>query len=116
MWRLIHTVTLLAMLGFVGVQYNDPDAWLWALYYGVPAFWAFVAGYRQRLLASMRWRGALWTSVAAWAGLVAHHWPAMPHFWQKAVWIQEESAREGMGLMIALAVLLLALARAYRSA
>lgn len=114
MLRLLNTLTCLTMLGFAGVQYNDPDWWLWAIYYLVPAFWAFLAGYRRRVFQSVQWLGWLWASIAAWAGLVWYYWPKVPRWWVQSVWLQEETAREGMGLMIALATLVIALLTAYR--
>jgi hypothetical protein len=114
MLRLLNTLGCLAMLGFAGVQYNDPDWWVWVFYYAVPAFWAFMAGYRRRVFQSVQWLGWLWASIAGWAGLVWYYWPKMPDFWRSAVWLHEETAREGMGLMMALGVLLLALFTAYR--
>ncbi len=114
MLRLLNTITLLAMLGFAGVQYNDPDLALWVAYYAVPAFWAFMAGYRYRVFRSVQWLGWLWASTAAVAALVWHYWPRMPNWWVKSVWMQEETAREGMGLMIALGVMLIAVFTAYR--
>jgi Transmembrane family 220, helix len=114
MLRLLNTLTCVTMLGFAAVQYNDPDWWLWALYYGVPAFWAFMAGFRRRVFTSVQWLGWLWASLAAWAALVWYYWPKMPNWWLKSVWMQEETAREGMGLMIALATLVIALLSAYR--
>ena len=113
MMRLLNSLSLALMLAFAGVQYNDPDALLWVAYYGVPAFWAFMAGYRATVFMAPRWWAALWACVAAWAMLVVVYWPAMPRFWVKSVWMEEETAREGMGLMVALAMLLLALACAW---
>ena len=112
--RWLNFLLALVMIGFAAVQYNDPDWYLWVVYYSVPAFWALVAGFRHRLLQRMQWLGALWACVAGLIGLVIYYWPTMPGFWRKEVWWQEETAREGMGLMIALAVLLVALFTAYR--
>jgi hypothetical protein len=112
--RWLNLLLALAMIGFAAVQYNDPDWLLWVAYYGVPALWALVAGFRHRLLQRMQWRGALWACAAGWAALVWFYWPQVPQFWRRDVWWQEETAREGMGLMIALAVLLVALFTAYR--
>jgi hypothetical protein len=69
--RWLNLLLALAMVGFAAVQYNDPDWLLWAAYYGVPASWALIAGFRHRLLQRMQWRGALWACVAAgprWSG------------------------------------------------
>ena len=114
MLRWLNTLLALVMLGFAAVQYNDPDWALWAGYYAVPAFWALVAGFRHRLLQRMQWLGALWACVAGWVVLVYAYWPTVPNFWRQDVWWQEETAREGMGLMVALGVLLVALLTAYR--
>jgi hypothetical protein len=40
------------------------------------------------------------------------YWPAVPGFWRKDVWWVEETAREGMGVMIGFAVLVVVLAAA----
>jgi hypothetical protein len=37
------------------------------------------------------------------------YWPTVPNFWLKEVWWVEETAREGMGVMIGFAVLLVVL-------
>jgi hypothetical protein len=39
---------------------------------------------------------------------VVFYWPQVPGFWHKEVWWNEETAREGMGVMAALVVLLVA--------
>ena len=59
MLRLLNSLSLALMLVFAGVQYNDPDALLWAAYYGVPAYWAYMAGYRPAVFAAPRWWAAL---------------------------------------------------------
>jgi hypothetical protein len=46
---------------------------------------------------------------------VIFYWPTMPGFWRKEVFMAEETAREGMGVMIALMVLLTALFSTRRS-
>jgi hypothetical protein len=113
--RYVNLSLCLAMLGFAAVQYNDPDIWLWVFYYSVPAAWAYIAAFRPQLFKSAQWLGWLWASVAAWVGLVWLYWPTMPNFWLKEVWTQEETAREGMGLMIALGVLVVVVLTAYRT-
>jgi hypothetical protein len=97
------------MLGFTAVQYNDPDALLWVVYYAVPAAWALLAAFRLDVVRSSRGMAWLWASLAVWLGLVTFYWPTMPGFWRREVFMVEvegESAREGMGLMIAWLVLL----------
>ena len=63
--RSLNGLLALAMIVFAAVQYNDPDGPLWAVYYGVPALLALVAGFRYRLLQRFRWLGVLWAWVFA---------------------------------------------------
>ena len=76
--RYLNILPGLMMLGFVGVQYNDPDGLLWALYYCIPAAWAFTVAFRPELARSSMGQRLLWASVAVWLGLVVFYWPQMP--------------------------------------
>ena len=112
--RALNGLLCLTLLAFVAVQYNDPDGPLWMLYYGVPALWAGVLAWRSGWAReggdSAVWRQrALWASLVVWAALMVFYWPTMPNFWRKEVWINEETAREGMGLMIAFGAVAVAL-------
>jgi len=112
--RYVHILLGLVMVAFAAVQYNDPDAPLWIAIYMVPAGWAFAAAFRLpqvRSMAGIRW---LWASVIAGIATVVYYWPTTPGFWQKDVWWEDEAAREGMGVMIGLVVLLVVLFTALR--
>lgn len=100
----------LLMVAFAGVQYNDPDALLWIVIYLVPAGWAFAAAWRPALVGSVAGERLLWATVAVGAGTMVAYWPAVPGFWHRDVWWVEETAREGMGVMVGCAVLLVVLA------
>ena len=89
---------------FAIAQYNDPDALLWFLIYAIPAAWAGVVAFRPDLLPA---KGAaiaafLACLAAAVAGTV-YMWPA-----EFSTWWDVEEVREGMGLMIVTAALLVA--------
>jgi hypothetical protein len=115
--RYLNILLGLAMFGFAAVQYNDPDMLLWVVYYAVPAAWAFLAAFRLDLVRSKPGMLGLWASIVIGLGVVVYYWPAMPGFWRPAVFMVEvegEGAREGMGLMIAWVVLLLAMFSARR--
>ncbi len=99
--RYLNLLLGVTMLGFTAVQYNDPDALLWIFYYGVPASCALLAALRPDLLRTQPGALLLWASVPLWLGLVVFYWPQMPCFWRWPVLMAEETAREGMGLMIA---------------
>lgn len=94
-----------AMLGlFAIVQYNDPDALLWILIYGIPAAWAGVVAFRPDLLPSNRAAvGAFLACLAAAAAGTIYMWPA-----EFSTWWDVEEVREGMGLLIVTAALLVA--------
>jgi transmembrane protein TMEM220 len=100
----------LLMVAFAAVQYNDPDTLVWATIYLVPAAWCFAAAFRPASVQSLAGERLLWVSVSVGAALTVFYWPTMPNFWVKDVWWVEETAREGMGMMIAFAVLLAVLA------
>ncbi len=110
--RYVHIVLGLLMVAFAAVQYNDPDALLWIVIYLIPAAWAFAAAFRPAQVRSLAGERLLWASVAIGAATTVFYWPTMPNFWLKDVWWVEETAREGMGVMIAFAVLLVVLANA----
>ena len=44
--RILNGFLCVILALFTIVQYNDPDAILWIVIYGVPAVWAGVAAYR----------------------------------------------------------------------
>jgi hypothetical protein len=100
----------LLMVSFGIVQYNDPDGLLWAFIYLVPAAWAFAAAFRPAQLRSLAAERLLWTTIALGMGTLVFYWPTVPDFWRKDVWWVEETAREGMGVMVGFAVLVVVLA------
>jgi Transmembrane family 220, helix len=100
----------LLMVAFAVVQYNDPDGLMWALIYLVPAAWAFAAAFRPALVGSLAGERLLWATLALGAGTLVLYWPTAPGFWRKDVWWVEETAREGMGVMVGVAVLVIVLA------
>lgn len=99
----------LLMVAFAAVQYNDPDMLVWATIYLVPAAWCCAAAFRPARVRSLAGERLLWASVSVGAALTVYYWPTVPDFWVKDVWWVEETAREGMGMMIAFAVLLVVL-------
>lgn len=107
MMRVVHAVLFVAMLGFIAVQYNDPDGPLWMLIYTVPAIWACLAAFRPAVVRSGGARRWLLLSLALGLAGVIFYFPQMPNFWLKEVYWVEETAREGMGVMIGFAVMLL---------
>ena len=105
--RYLNMILCLMMIGFTAVQYNDPDALLWIVYYGIPAALAWMAAFRPDLLQTPKWTRISQACVVVWLGLVIFYWPEMPNFWRKEVFMAEETAREGMGLMIAWGVVVI---------
>lgn len=105
--RAVYMFCALLMLAFTGVQYNDPDGVWWGLIYLVPTVWALIAAFRPNLLAKPQVKRLLWISVAAGLVGVIFYWPDVDNWWLKEVWWVEETAREGMGMMIDFAVLVL---------
>ena len=107
--RVASGVMTLLFLLCVVVQYNDPDVLLWIVIYLIPAAWAFAGAFRMPQVRSPAGERLLWLSVVVGAATTVYYWPTMPDFWRKDVWWVEETAREGMGVMIGLAVLVVVL-------
>lgn len=90
----------------MAVQYNDPDGLIWMFFYGIPALWCALVFFKLNIFSYVWVRLMLIGCIAASMAGVIHFWPLMPQFWTKQVWINEETAREGMGMMIVVIVLL----------
>jgi hypothetical protein len=87
---------------FAVVQYNDPDAILWILIYGITAVWAGLAAFRlTRFAHSQPLLVAFGVTLAAMAAGVIYDWPQ-----SIADWWDNEVVREGLGLIIAMVALL----------
>lgn len=106
--RIVAVVFCLLMVLFTAVQYNDPDALYWVLIYGSAALWCGLAAFRPATFSSPLWRGLLLATLVLTVAAVVWHWPKTPGFWQQEVWWVTETAREGMGLMIALIAMVVA--------
>lgn len=105
--RYVNIVLGLVMLLFAAVQLNDPDALLWFFIYLVPGVLAVLAGFRPSLLKNGFAVLAVITALSL-AGVV-YYWPKTADFWRIDVWWETETAREGIGMMIVAAVLLVVL-------
>ena len=82
---------------FTVVQYNDPDAILWILIYGITAVWAGLAAFRPARFAHNPLLLAVFgVTLLAMAGGAIYDWPQ-----SIADWWDNEFVREGLGLIIA---------------
>jgi len=107
--RAVNTILGLLMIAFAAVQMNDPDSYIWIVYYLIGAAWALIAAFKSELIRSPVGKGLLWLSILVALGGVIYYFPQMDRFWEREVWWNEETAREGMGVMILLVVMLVAL-------
>lgn len=105
--RLIFAGLSLLMLLFIAVQYNDPDGPMWMVMYLVPAVCAALVAWRPGFFQKPLTATGLLICVLAGLGCMIYYWPEVPGWWLKSVWWEEESAREGMGVMVGFAVLAL---------
>ena len=81
---------------FTIVQYNDPDAPLWILIYGLPAIWAGLAAYRPDVFAHNEWLlGVLGLNLLGIGAGAVYLWPT-----EISTWWEKEEVREGLGLII----------------
>jgi hypothetical protein len=93
---------LCVLLGlFTVVQYNDPDAILWILIYGLPAIWAgFAAYYPGAFVRNQLFLGVFGLNILAVGA--GYMWPS-----EVSTWWDNEEVREGFGLIITTVALLL---------
>ena len=106
--KYVNILFFVLMLPFMAVQYNDPDGLMWVLIYLVPTVWAGLAAFRLQHILGNRAFSVLVVSVIGTLVLTIYYWPTTPEFWKQEVWWETETAREGMGMMIASVVLLTA--------
>ena len=99
--RILTGVLAVLMTLFVVVQFNDPDGPLWEAIYGTVALWCAIAAFRPTLFGAMVTRVLFGLSVAAAVFGVVFYWPHTAAWWRVDVWWNTETAREGMGMMIA---------------
>jgi hypothetical protein len=107
--RIASGVLATLLMLFALVQYNDPDGALWAFIYGVAAFWPGVAAWRPAALGAPAAKAAMLATFALAVAGTIYFWPTSEGWWRVSVWWHSETAREGMGFMIIVAGLLLAI-------
>lgn len=106
--KYVNMILFAMMLLFMGVQYNDPDGPLWVAIYSIPAVWAALAAFRMKVAVSQTANLLLGLSIVLMLVLTVYYYPHTEGFWHKEVWWITETAREGMGMMIATFVTLVA--------
>ena len=104
--RYLNLFFCVLLLSFVSMQYNDPDGLWWVVIYAMPTFWAGIAASRPRLLCRATTMTLLGICFFPIAVATIYYWPEIPHWWRREVWWHHETAREGIGLMIAFAAML----------
>lgn len=98
------------MVLFAAVQYNDPDGLMWMFIYLVPAIWALLAVIWPAKLRTRIGSSLLNLCIVLSVFGMLYFWPKLDHWWRQDVFLQEvvgESAREGMGMMVVLMVLII---------
>ena len=109
--KILRTVLATVMALFALVQLNDPDALVWTLVYAVVALALLLAAWRPDTLRGPFGRAATAALLIGLLGLVVLRWPEQGAFWRREVWWEEETAREGLGVMIAFLAALFAVPR-----
>ena len=112
--RYLNAILALLMVAFAAVQYNDPDAFFWVVIYLVSGAWAGIAAFRPSRLDQTGVRRALLLTLGAAVVFMVAFWPQDAFWWRQEVWWESEAAREGMGLMICTAVILIVVGTAFR--
>ena len=113
--KLLNIAAMALMILFAVVQYNDPDGLLWVAIYMVPAVWAGLAAFKLDRVSHGRPFHLLVACFVAQCAVMVYYWPTTPGFWRQDVWWSTETAREGMGAMVAVIAIAVALASVWRN-
>jgi hypothetical protein len=101
--RYVNGIFCLVLALFAVLQYNDPDFALWFLIYGIAALWAGIAAFRADLLrTSSAASTGFWICFALAVVGTVYYWPTQ---WEN--WIHVEETREGIGMWLVMAAMLL---------
>lgn len=108
--RIINGILAVLLFLFAAVQYNDPDGPLWIGIYGAGAVWCALVAVNAPMLATAAAKAIFGVFFAAAIAGAVWYWPDAERWWDIDVWWPEtgEMAREGMGMMIIVACLLVA--------
>ena len=102
--RYVNGIFCILLVLFALVQYNDPDFVLWFIIYGIAGAWCGIAAFRPALYAgSTVVKGAFWACFALAVIGTVLYWPVV---W--ADWIHVEETREGVGMWIVMAGMIVA--------
>jgi len=93
------------MLFFAVVQYNDPDRLLWITIYTASATAAGLVGFFPQQTAKTSILALYFLAIIASIGTTFFFWPQTPKFWYQEVWWNNETVREGIGMMIVTIIL-----------
>ncbi|MGJ8652509.1 MAG: transmembrane 220 family protein [Opitutaceae bacterium] len=96
-----NIILCLLMILFVGVQYNDPDGLLWVVIYSIPALGAGLLVFCPQRMTKPQVARIYYLLTAILVMLTIYYWPKTPGFWKMEVWWETETAREGLGTLIA---------------
>ena len=101
--RYVNGLLCVVLALFTVAQYNDPDAILWVLIYGLPTVWAGFAAYRPGAFAhNQLLLGLFGLNILAVGAGAIYMWPS-----EVSTWWNNEEVREGLGLIITTVALLL---------
>ncbi len=112
--RIVSGICAILLIVFAGVQHNDPDVLFWGPVYAGGAVLCALAALRPQIYArapaGLVYAAALLASLAG----TVWFWPSTAQWWMQEVWWEDETAREGMGMMVLVTALLLALPVVWR--
>ncbi len=111
---IIYALLMLVMLVFAGLQYNDPDNFLWISVYVVPAIALALAAFAPHYFATIVGRILLFVTVIGLALGVYALWPSQLSSFAVAEWWENERVKEGFGMAIAYLFTCLTIPLAFR--
>ncbi len=102
--RIVSALLAVILLLFAAAQYNDPDPLFWGPIYAIPGLWALAYAIKPSVLRSSAGTVLFAVCFIAALGGLYYFWPQTNEWWMQDVWWEDEAAREGIGMMIVVAV------------
>lgn len=86
MMRILNAALAVALALWAWKQSTDPDTLVWAVAFGVTAFWNALAAIRVQILTLRPITMLMSLTMAAALLMIAYFWPDRPGWWQPAMW------------------------------
>ena len=98
--RYVNIVLCVLMILSAAFHFNDADPVFWMAIYLIVAAWTGLAAFRPDILRTDLALTGLSLCLLGSIGFMITLWPADDGWWRQEVWLESETAREGIALIV----------------